>query len=131
MKIQRFTGTINFLAGRIFDHNPGAQAIVTYTDRSILIGNELVIDIKPANMQAAGTLKLKTEDRMTFIGDFTYKGHDKPDAKAMLKFYENEVEDILIGEWEEDSQIYTVNIKLLKVAKFVDSSGNESMLNFV
>ena len=131
MKIQRFTGTISFLAGRIYDHNPGAQAIVTSTDKAILIGNELVIDINPVNLQAAGTLKLKTEDLMTFIGDFTYKGHEKPDAKVMLKFYENKKEVILVGEWEEDSQVYTINIALLKVDKFSDSSSKDSLLNFV
>jgi hypothetical protein len=70
MKIQRFTGTISFLPGKIFVHNMGIQAINTTTDRAILKDNELIISINPVNNQASGVLKLLTSDAIRFTGFF-------------------------------------------------------------
>ena len=130
MKIQRFTGSISFLPGRIFVHNMGKQPINTTTDRVILSANELIICINPVNNQAAGVLKMLTNDAIIFTGNFTYSGKDKPEATAKMEYYDNEKSVLLIGEWTEDEQTYTCIISLKKVEKFPESYNN-STLRFI
>jgi hypothetical protein len=130
MKMQRFTGKISFLPGKIFVHNQGKQPINTSTDRAILKDNELIISINPANDQAAGLLKLITSDAITFTGTFTYAGKDQPEAIVNLQYYDNEKSALLLGEWTEDAFTYTCFITLLKVNQFPETA-NDNMLRFV
>ncbi len=128
--MQRFTGNICFLPGKIFVHNQGKQPINTSTDRAILKDNEMIISINPVDKQAAGLLKLLTTDAITFTGTFTYAGKDQPEAQAVLEYYENEKSAILLGEWIEDAQTYTCLISLIKVSQFPEVS-NSNMLKFI
>jgi hypothetical protein len=130
MKIQRFTGSISFLPGKIFVHNQGRQPINTGTDRAILKDNEMIISINPVDQQAAGLLKLLTNDAITFTGSFTYAGKKQSEAMAVFEYYDNEKSAILLGEWTEDAQIYTCLISLLKVSQFPEVS-NSDMLKFI
>ena len=130
MKIQRFTGTISFLPGKIFVHNMGIQAINTTTDRAILKDNELIISINPVNNQASGVLKLLTSDAIKFTGFFTYAGKEQPEADTVLEYYDNEKSAILLGEWTEDAQTYTCLISLIKVSQFPETT-NSNMLKFI
>ena len=131
MNIQRFTGSISFLPGRIFVHNQGLQPITTTTGKAILNGKEFIISIDPVNLQAAGVLRLFTQDAIKFTGDFTYAGKDQPEAKADLEYFDNEKSAILIGEWIEDTHIYTCFIQLNRIGAFLDAAENESGLRFI
>ncbi len=130
MKIQRFTGNISFLPGRILVYNLGKQPINTTTDRAILKDNELIISINPVNNQAAGVLKLITNDAINFTGFFTYAGKEQPEANTVLEYYDNEKSALLLGEWTEDAQTYTCLISLMKVSQFTEIP-HSNMLKFI
>jgi len=118
MEIDRFIGKVYWLSGNIFRENDGSEPLIASIKRGILNGKEFKIETESTNDEEGGLLKLSSQDGNSFTGTFTYNTSNSPDARISFKYYTNAMGAILIGEWIQDTYVYTTIIELERVSEF-------------
>lgn len=118
MEIERFLGDVTWLSGNILTENDGEQPTKATIKRAILNENKLNIETQENNDEEGGQMKLFSSDGINFSGTFSYNSSHSPDAKLSLKYYSNVSGGLLLGDWIQQTYIYTTIIQLKKVSEF-------------
>ncbi len=80
--------------------------------------NRAILDEGIPNNYADGQIILRTKDGFSFDGSMKYIDEKNSSAMVNLKLYVNKKNTILIGNWNEDSNVYTCIVELKEVKEF-------------
>ncbi|WP_286852852.1 hypothetical protein [Xanthomarina sp.] len=115
--MKKYIGKIFWISGYYEIEIDGSSLSADIT-RAIYSENTFRIEHSKTNDFSSGLIRLKTENGFLFSGSMKYIDEAKSAATVNLEFYDNSVNSMFIGKWNEDNVLFTCIIKLQEVDNF-------------
>ncbi len=115
--MKKYIGEIFWIGGD-YKNGIGQGSSKSEVNRAILNEGVFKIDHKNPNDFPDGEIRLRTKDGFSFDGSMKYIDEKVAAAMVNLKLYTNKKNTVLIGTWNEETNIFTCIIELKEVKEF-------------